>query len=173
MNSEVIQYADDETTPCPETPPGEDNASLLETWESATPVDRSVFVLAAFGLEKSTIAATCNIDRNKVYRILQRFMPSGDWQKAREAFLSLRLAQWESVATRALLHIDDSKLSQASPKELAVVAGVAEDKIMKLREKMPVGGSGEFGPQDPLEQMDALIAEEAKNRPPGTPGSGS
>ena len=162
MNSEVIQYAEDETTPCPETPPGEGTTSLLSTWEDASAVDRSVFILAAFGLEKATIAATCNIDRNRVYRILRRFLSAGGWQKAREAFLSLRLAQWESVACRALLHIDDSKLAKASPKELAVVAGVAEDKIAKLREKMPIGGSGEFGPQDPLEQLAALRPGNAK-----------
>ena len=79
------------------------------------------------------IDVTCNINCNHVYRVLQSLLPSVDGAWAIHTILSLRLVWRESVSTRALfLCTTDEKLANLLSTELAIIAGVSEDRLLRF-----------------------------------------
>jgi len=84
-------------------------------------------------LTNSQIAKRVGCDPANVHRVLKRFLGKNNTEQDLQDYKEHKADVWDSVAMRAVMSIDDSKLSKSSAAQLMMVAGTAFDKSQLVR----------------------------------------
>ena len=84
-------------------------------------------------LTNSQIAKRVKCDPANVQRVLERFLGNSNTTQDLRDYQNQKADVWESVAMKAVMSIDDAKLSKSSAAQLMMVAGTAFDKSQLVR----------------------------------------
>jgi hypothetical protein len=84
-------------------------------------------------LTNAQIAKRVGCDPANVYRVLKRFLGNNNTTQDLQDYKEHKGDVWDSIAMRAVMSIDDSKLSKSSASQLMMVAGIAFDKSQLVR----------------------------------------
>lgn len=79
-------------------------------------------------LTNAQIAKRVGCDPANVHRVLKRFLGKNNTAQDLQDYKQHKGDIWDSVAMRAVMSIDDAKLSKSSASQLMMVAGIAFDK---------------------------------------------
>jgi hypothetical protein len=79
-------------------------------------------------LTNSQIAKRVGCDPSNVHRVLKRFLGDNNTTQDLQDYKEHKGDVWDSLAMRAVMSIDDAKLSKSSASQLMIVAGIAFDK---------------------------------------------
>ena len=83
-------------------------------------------------LSENQIAKRVGCDPANVHRVLKRFMGDHSDQDVRD-FQEAKADVFDSLQHRALISVTDAKLAKTSVKDLAIAAGIWEDKARTIR----------------------------------------